>query len=84
MTPKEKATELYQKYYNNYGYYGIPVDAVKHSKECANICIDEILKSQPIEPNKSKPFGVKIQSVRQNFTDADEYWKLVKQELELL
>jgi len=49
MTPKEKAIELYQKYYNKYGYYGIPVDAVKHSKECANICIDELMNSMSVQ-----------------------------------
>ena len=40
MTPKEKAEELFQKYYNNYGYYGIPVDAIKNSKQFALIAIE--------------------------------------------
>jgi hypothetical protein len=44
MTPKEKAEELFQKYYNNYGYYGIPVDAIKNSKQCALIAVDELIK----------------------------------------
>jgi hypothetical protein len=43
MTPQEKAEELYRKYYNNYGYYGIPREAIKHSKQCALIAVDEII-----------------------------------------
>ena len=81
MTPKEKANELNEKFMLTVdGANGFKISFRKH----AIICVDEIIKSQPIEPNNSKPFGVKIQSVRQNFTDADEYWNAVKQELELL
>lgn len=42
MTPKEKAKQLYQSYYNKYGYYGIPSDAVKNTKDMCYICIEQI------------------------------------------
>jgi hypothetical protein len=45
--PKEKAEELYQKFYNNYGYYGMPADAIIHSKKCALIAVDEIIEIIP-------------------------------------
>ena len=81
MTPKEKAIELNEKFMLTVdGANGFKISFIKH----AIICVDEIIKSQPIEPNNRKPFGVKIPSVRQNFTDADEYWNAVKKELELL
>jgi hypothetical protein len=66
MTPKEKATELFQKYYNEYGYYGIPVDAVKNSKQNALIGIDEIIKEWDNEGGRK---------------GKQAYWKLVKEEL---
>jgi hypothetical protein len=46
MTPKEKAVDLFQKYYNNYGYYGIPVDAVKNSKKLALIAVEELIEEE--------------------------------------
>jgi len=91
MTPKEKAQELIDKFsqvdtpnwdptsgtieQEQIGFYS--------GKECALIAADEIIKSAPIVPNNSTPFN-KIQSVRQNFIDAYEYWQEVKQEIEKL
>ena len=68
MTPKQKAEELFQKYYNNYGYYGIPVDAIKNSKQFALIAVDEILKITWVD----------------KFLIVEDYWNEVKQEIEKL
>ena len=71
MTPKEQAQELFQKYYNNYGYYGIHVDAIKNSKQCALIAVDEILYSHYTILNGVKP-------------TTHIYWQEVKNEIEKL
>lgn len=69
-TPKEKAEELFQKFYNNYGYYGIPVDAIKNSKQCALIAVNEIIKALRKDLPK---IGL-----------GKGYWYDVKQEIEKL
>jgi hypothetical protein len=82
MTPQEKAEELYRKYYNNYGYYGIPREAIKHSKQCALIAVDEILNSNPhiyIEIGGSDCRG--DWSYKEAQTNK-LYWQQVKQEIE--
>jgi hypothetical protein len=78
MTPKEKAVQLRNSMILT--GYALSNDA---AKACALISVDEIIKSAPIVPNNSTPFN-KIQSVRQNFIDAYEYWQEVKQEIEKL
>tara|TARA_R110000803_G_scaffold90987_1_gene158385 strand:- start:28 stop:228 length:201 start_codon:yes stop_codon:yes gene_type:complete len=49
MTPKEKALELYNKFWDAYQH-----DPVAH--ECALICVDEILETIPEEVMSYKPF----------------------------
>jgi|688.fasta_scaffold1810572_2 hypothetical protein len=73
MTPKEKASEIQERYYQliielinvNNGFY--------YSKHCALIAVDELIKSTPTFDNK-------------HFFDegASEYWQEVKQEIEKL
>ena len=46
MTPKEKAEELYLKYYPWFNDYANPKPA---AKQCALIAVDEIIKSKPHE-----------------------------------
>jgi len=46
MTPKEKANELVQSFYNNQSSHSITPVAFNSAKRCALICVDEILKSQ--------------------------------------
>jgi hypothetical protein len=73
MTPKEKAEELFQKYYNNYGYYGIPVDAIKNSKQFALIAVELHLEE--------------LSKMKLIFSDRElhyKYWQEVKQEIEKL
>ena len=69
MTPKEKALELFDKFNNpdttHYPY-------VHNAQQCALIAIEEIIKANPYEINK---------------TDMDstiDYWQEVKKELEQL
>ena len=90
MTPKEKAEELVKKYEDYVcGYVGssmltnteYPEQILKQAKQCALIAVDEIIESEPILPNNSKPFGEKIQSIRHNFIDANNFWQEVKNEL---
>ena len=71
--PKEKAEELYQKFYNNYGYYGMPADAIIHSKQCALIAVKEIYKLDLIPgqyPDDCK-----------NKTSYFSYWEEVMEEI---
>ena len=75
MTAKEKAQELFLKYYNriehtlSIEYVGYDWDI---AKTCTLIAVDEIIKSNPFEVSK---------------TDMDstiDYWQEVKQEIEKL
>ena len=69
MTPKEKAEELYRKYWVYFTYEQSVNSIFKHAKECALIAVDEIL------------FIVS----KYNDTQAEvTYWNEVKQEIEKL
>ena len=73
MTPRKKAGELFDKYYNplinlttdmNYQNYLYKKDlCIKHAKKCALISVDEILDKDGYN---------------------NDYWKEVKQEIEAL
>ena len=72
MTPKEKAREIYERmevdvndYSSNYPTYS-PMQA----KECALVCVDEIMKA--IDWNDIEP------------ENKDDFWDDVKTELEKL
>ena len=68
MTPKEKAKEIYDK------YYGIPL-YIKTIKQCCNITIDEILKvAQSLNRHHTE-------YIRDEYIP---YWEEVKQEVEKL
>jgi hypothetical protein len=71
MTPKEKATELLTKYRRH-----LPVNTVTdlEAKVCALIAVEEIIKSNPIFPMSFNPNPLK----------AEQWWQLVKQEIEKL
>jgi hypothetical protein len=71
MTPKEKAEELYRKYYNNYGYYGIPREAIKHSKQCALIAVDEIINIWEYSDTEEKWWWQQVkQEIEKNYDPA--------------
>jgi hypothetical protein len=65
MTPKEKAEELVGKYY-------FQVFNLNQQKQCALICVDELMKDNAINEE--------IVNGGLNF----QYWKEVKQQIELL
>ena len=48
MTTKKKAKELVQLFYNNQCSHSITELAYKSAKQCALICIDEMLKQPQI------------------------------------
>lgn len=69
MTPKEKAQELVEKYckilFGDEQFVNI-----KHPRQCALICVKEILKSFPYAPRTKK-----MDIIR-------DYWHDVKKEIE--
>ena len=88
MTPKEKAKELVDRYMRYvYCYMGSgmltndydEIVALSNAKQCALICVDEILKSNPIHVGDDFYFGVWEQRDK-----ANEYWQQVKTEIEKL
>ena len=75
MTPKEKSEELFVKFYPNWYDNGLVVKR-KYAKQCALICVDEILKASTIKLSPSGNVG--------KFVYIDEYWQQVKTEIEKL
>ena len=84
MTPKEKAKELVDKFYqlfplqkdviSIYGTLSWEYDNWKQAKQCALIAVDEILK---LENNNGYYFdGTNVTSI--------SFWQEVKQEIEKL
>ena len=76
MTPKEKAKELLDKFYN--------LDAfVIDAKECALIAVDEILSTRPGSPYP-QDVGLVVNGVYNIINYPEKYWQEVKQEIKLL
>jgi hypothetical protein len=69
MTPKEKAEELYRKYWVYFTYEQSVNSIFKHAKECALIAVDEILNNDGFTQ-----FDIYL----------TEFWQEVKQEIEKL
>ena len=67
MTAKEKAIELVNKFLQIYD------GRVPQAKQCALICVDEILQTIPNEVMSYKPFMMNT-----------DYWQEVKQEINKL
>ena len=65
MTPKEKAKHLYDKFCNMESW-------CDDAKECALVAVDEIIKSNPLNP------------IYTSTMTQIEYWEQVKQEIEKL
>ena len=70
MTPKEKAKELFNKF-----YMAIPSDEMglcdEASRLCALILVDEIINSNPNYPEFKEEWGTSL-----------SYWEAVKQNLQ--
>ena len=76
MTPKEKAKELYYKYWDMLYELSdrvIPTEISEQAKQCALICVDEILKSLN-----------NIEGQHSTLYEEEDYFKEVKQEIEKL
>lgn len=78
MTPREKAIEIYDK------FYGIPL-YIKTIKQCCNIVIDEITKSEPTHPSDvdwDDCGGTHQHYYEAQREEATKYWEQVKLEIE--
>ena len=82
MTPKEKAEELVDKFYQttpNEYFVNEPIGikgrykSWEQAKQCALIAVDEILNANPNYPEFKENEGTPIR-----------YWEVVKQEIENL
>jgi hypothetical protein len=71
LSPKDKAKELFDKYYR-YEYSTHVGEVWYSSKQCALICCNEILE------------GLAIGSFATTSLDVYEYWQQVKAEIEKL
>lgn len=69
MKEKEKANELYWKFYHT--------TSKSEAKQCALIAVDEILKYNPIMPSP-----MPVENIAECFIQAKEYWVNVKKEIE--
>lgn len=75
MMPKEKATELHKKFMQGLWKTGNPNHVANHGKECALLCVDEILSLTTIEFVEDRPG---------KFIYTKDYWQEVRREIEAL
>jgi hypothetical protein len=73
MTPKEKAKELYNKFYNTSSHPHHVESRKNNAKQCSLIAVDEILNNWKDEASIQFPYGKII-----------TYWNIVKEEIEEL
>ena len=79
MTPKEKAKELVNGFHTD--LYGPGIEAnIENRIRCANRCVDEIIKATPFNIFR---FDIHA-SVYEKCREAEEYWKEVKKEINLI
>ena len=78
MSPKSKAIELYNNFYNTSSHPHHIESRQQFAKQCALIAVDEIIKSSPARSpiNDSSDFMPHFKAVK--------YWQEVKQEIEKL
>jgi len=79
MTPKQKANELFFKYYEIVEHT-LSTEYVLLAKKCALIAVDEIINASPTNPLKSGYIELYSDMV----DEAIIYWQEVKQEIEKL
>ena len=79
--PKDKAIELYCKYIDAYNDRNLQVIDYKFAKQCALIAVDEIIVE--LEYHQRHP-ETKDMMIKIRISQALQYWKEVKQEIEKL
>jgi len=78
MTPKQKAEELFNRYWLKvYNEKGFPAMGKNAAKDCALIAVDEILKEYAQAENH-------IEDIMGRISLYIKYWQEVKQEIERL
>lgn len=80
MTPKEKALSLMVQFENHAKFWDCASDTPlkeEHAKQCALICVEEILKANPIVP-------LEYMLESEALDKAREYWQSVKTEIKKL
>jgi hypothetical protein len=75
MTPKEKAKELYNKFYNTSSHPHHVESRKNNAKQCALIAVDEILESLGYKKLSDSPYTT---------LEARQYYVGVKQEINKL
>lgn len=86
MTPKEKAKELFDKYFEFVEAFSAQ-NQIENAKQCALITVDEIIKSEPRYPSDvdwDDVGGTHQYYYEAQHEEALNYWEEVKQEIELL
>ncbi|MES2592382.1 MAG: hypothetical protein V4608_10885 [Bacteroidota bacterium] len=80
MTAKEKANELFEKFYLIEDTNDIASMREDNSKSCALICVGEIIESLEITTGHCELRSLDWHEVQKDF----QYWNDVKQQIELL
>ena len=83
MTPKEKATELSNKYFEQFLAFGEYL-SIQKANQCALIAVDEIIESSPLDPNNTPEWLQPEDWFSDANISAEKYWNEVKQEIEKL
>jgi hypothetical protein len=93
MTPKEKAKELFDKFYQPIFDIDFGINILHFekryevAKQCALIAVNEILLSSPFEPvdtDWDEAGGSALYWYPQKLKDSAKWWDEVKQEIEEL
>ena len=82
MTPKEKAKELVEKMFSNMPKYLQGKIGSETAKQCALICVDEILEANEKISLKGLSETMQTNDILYQLTDNAMYWQEVKKEIE--
>ena len=80
MTAKNKAIELVE----SMAFSCRECDYEAKAKQCALIAVNEIIQSEPLEPNDTPDWLQPEDWFSEANISAEKYWKEVKQEIEKL
>jgi hypothetical protein len=91
MTPRQKAEKLVEQFYgyilyekeNVYSERMLHIFKIK-AKNAALIAVDEILESNPLEPNDTEDWLQPEDWFSSANISAEKYWQEVRQEIEVV